>query len=122
MKKRFFFILCFFILLKLSVAAAMSMIGSAIPYDQRIVVFKPGEKVDFSFTVGDGGGIEAYIRTDSELEPYVTLIDADPRGGTRPVTVRIKFGDSLSPGEHSLCSSPSLTYSFLFSLGGEPFS
>ncbi|MEK6963061.1 MAG: hypothetical protein AABX70_01445 [Nanoarchaeota archaeon] len=104
MKQHFLFVLCFsfFIILNIYSVSATSRIGSSVPYDQRIVTFNPGGEASFTFTVGDSGGIEAYIQTDEELTPYVKLIDPSPLGGTREVTVQIKFGDSLSPGEHRI--------------------
>ena len=83
----------------LSLATAL---GSPIPYEDRLVIFKPDLEISFSFTVSQGSQIEAYIRTDSELEPYVKLIDPKPLSGNREVIVEIKLGDALSPGEHRI--------------------
>ncbi|HLD05856.1 MAG TPA: hypothetical protein VJG90_09130 [Candidatus Nanoarchaeia archaeon] len=93
--------LFFLFLFKLNFAQATA-IGSPIPYEERIVTFRPGLERAFTFRVGQGISIEAYIHPDSVLEPYVKLIDPKPFGGDRTVTVEIKFGDELPPGEHKI--------------------
>lgn len=96
------FSVLFIFLLICAATVTATTIGSDVPYDNRFVIFKPGAETSFAFSVGQARSVEAYIEADELLKPYVTLIDPQPGGGDRTVTVKIKFGNTLPPGEHTI--------------------
>lgn len=78
-----------------SASASISM-----PSDNRHLTYEPGLEASWNFVVGGSESVEVYLR--GPLTEYAELIDPDPMGGRRSVTVKLVSPDEVEPGVHYL--------------------
>jgi len=69
-------------------------------FAQKIIPFEPNGETELKLTVYDSSSI--HVSLEGDLTPYATLIDGNPNGGPRTITIKLKFPDYLEPGDHTL--------------------
>lgn len=94
-------ILCGFLLLALLSSPVYAGAGiSAEPLEKRTFFYEEGKIYTFTWHVFRAENLKAYL--GGGLAQYTELIDPDPDGGPRDVTMKLILPQELSPGEHRL--------------------
>ncbi len=88
-----------FALLMLSLFAAESAAVGIIA-STKFAVYAPGEEQQFEYSLANAPLIEAYLA--DELAAYARIVDPEPNGGERSITVLLTIPEGLSPGRHRL--------------------
>ena len=88
-----------FSLLAFSLFAAES-VAVGISSSTKFAAYAPGEEQQFTYYLVNAPLIEAYLT--EELAPYARIVDAEPNGGARTITVLLTIPEGLSPGRHRL--------------------
>jgi hypothetical protein len=100
----FFHFLCIFLVISL-VFCVLCPQGFAIGMagGQQFVTLKKGLQVEYNYPIMGAQHMSASIYgTLPNLSKYATLVDPDPRGGDRTLTVKLNFMDELPPGKYKV--------------------
>lgn len=100
MKYMHFNKLFLWIFLSIIVCSFATSVGIGQFFSDKIIPFEPGVETELKLSVFDSSKIQ--VTLEGDLMPYATIIDPNPNGGPRTVTVRLKFPEYLQPGEHTL--------------------
>jgi len=69
-------------------------------FSEKITPFEPNGETELKLSVFDSANI--HVSLEGDLVPYASLIDGNPDGGPRTVTIKLKFPEYLEPGDHTI--------------------
>lgn len=85
-------------------------------FSQRIIPFVPNTETELKLSVFDSAHI--HVALEGDLAQYSSIVDADPDGGPRTITIRLTFPEYLEPGDHTLYLVASETSAAEGTVGG----